>query len=465
MTNRNESGPLKRKIQHANGERGSAILPALVVVVIVATLSMIFLQLSLAKNKEQRSSVDAKRAFYMAEAGLSEGFDGLCIGKSGNVASKDLPAEFGNGLFWVTATENGQGRVTLESTGLCGAGRATLSIVVERQPDTVAALGFFGDQGITVEPGALIDSYDSRAGLYVPLLSLPLGLLAPTGARVGCNSDITVNGSLLSPSTIYGDVRPGPTGTLFRSRYATISGSMAPSTSAITLPSVKLPAVTAVGDFNTAGSGTSTNLARGVQGYDMMYVKPGASLRIVGPAVLVVKKLVVDTGGKLLLDASGGPIKMYVVDGVKMATSSTLASSSTDPLSVSIQVAGSVNKDLDRDGIVDPPVTINSTGNLYGNIYAPGAAMTLPTGLSVFGAVTAKSLTIKTGGKLHFDRALTTGTDDSNGAPRLLGWRIVELPNVPVVKLRFDALRELRAQGLVPLVSRDAHLDIGILPP
>ena len=75
--------------------RGTAIVAALIVVVLVATLSMIYVQMSLSKNKEQRGSVDAKRAFYMAEAGLAEGFNGLCLGKSGNVASAATPAEFG----------------------------------------------------------------------------------------------------------------------------------------------------------------------------------------------------------------------------------------------------------------------------------------------------------------------------------------------------------------------------------
>ena len=141
---------VRRLLHHAHpSRRGTAIIPALLVVLLTATLSMIYLQVSLAKNKEQRTSVDAKRAFYMAEAGLAESFNGLCLGKSGDVGTEDLPAEFANGLFYVTAKDEGQGRMTLKSTGLCGAGRATLSIVVQRQPDQVASRGFFADQGVT----------------------------------------------------------------------------------------------------------------------------------------------------------------------------------------------------------------------------------------------------------------------------------------------------------------------------
>jgi hypothetical protein len=220
--------------------RGTAIVPALLVVLLTATLSMVYLQVSMAKNKEQRSSVDAKRAFYMAEAGLAEAFSGLCAGKSGDVGTEDLPAEFANGLFYVTAKDEGQGRITLKSTGLCGAGRATLSIVVQRQPDEIASRGFFASQGVTVEPGAFIDSYDSSKGNYQrPTLAAILGGL--TGAHLGCNADLTVQGSLLSGTYILGDARPGQSGTLFRTSGTTITGSTAPAASNATMPAIVVP--------------------------------------------------------------------------------------------------------------------------------------------------------------------------------------------------------------------------------
>jgi Tfp pilus assembly protein PilX len=47
------------------------MIAALLVVFAVATLSMIHIQLDLAKAREQRAAVDTKRAFYLAEAGLA----------------------------------------------------------------------------------------------------------------------------------------------------------------------------------------------------------------------------------------------------------------------------------------------------------------------------------------------------------------------------------------------------------
>jgi hypothetical protein len=433
-------------------------VPALLVVMLTATLSMIYLQVSLAKNKEQRVSVDAKRAFYMAEAGLAEAFNGLCLGKSGDVGTEDLPAEFANGLFFVVAKDEGQGRITLKSTGLCGAGRATLSIVLQRQPDEVASRGFFGDQGITVQPGALIDSFDSRLGLYqAPAVAEILAGLVQSGARLGCNADVTVQGSLLAPTYVLGDAKPGQSGTLFRTSGVLITGSTAPAASNATMPAVVVPTYRSAGDV--IATDLSAMIKPGEQGFDTLRVDPLGVLTITGPAVIVADKLVVE--GTLALDARKGPIKMIVRDGVKLAPTSKINMLHTDPLGFSLAVPAAVPSDLDGDGRNDPPVTLAGSGRFFGTIYAPNAPIQLQKNLEVFGGVTAQSLTVGPGTKLHYDRALSESSGEMTGPPRFLAWRIVELPQVPLVSLRFDALRELKLEGKVPLLAKFAHLRIG----
>jgi len=441
---------LESSRRHPNADRrGTAILPALIVVVLVATLSMVYVQVSLAKNKEQRGSVDAKRAFYMAEAGLAEGFNGLCLGKSGNVASEDTPAEFGVGIFWTKATELGQGRVKLESTGLCGAGRAALAMTVERQPDSIGALGFFGDQAITVEGGALIDSYDSRSGPYTgQALLAPIGSLLSMGAKVGGNADITVLGTLLRPAKVYGDVKPGPQGTLFRSANSIITGSMAPSASTIPFPAVEIPVVASGTDL-TVKSGVAETLSSGLHGVKKIKVKSGGALTIYGPTTIVADSLELEARGALKIDATSGPVKVFIKEGLNLAASSHLGTLTNDPLGISIQVAGTQG------------VTLETNGNFYGSIYAPNTAVSIPSSFIVYGAVVAKDLTLKAGGQLHFDRALTATSSESNGTPRLLGWHIVELPNVAIVQLRYDALADLIRQGKTPQKARDAHREVG----
>ncbi|MBL8860151.1 MAG: hypothetical protein JNL28_16695 [Planctomycetes bacterium] len=447
-----------RRPRHA--QRGTAIMPALIVVIMVATLSMIYIQVSLAKNKEQRVSVDSKRAFYMAEAGLAEGFNGLCLGKSGNVASEDTPAVFGSGLFWTVATELGGGRVALQATGLCGAGRATLALTCEREPDTIGALGFFGDQNITVESGALIDSYDSRLGPYATQ-----ALLAPlsAGAKVGGNSDINVTGTLLAPTKIYGDVKPGPAGTLFRSGSTTVIGSTAPNVARVTFPAVRVPTIVETGDL-AVNSGTAKSITAGTHGIGTLRASNNSTVILNGPAVIVTRRLVIEPGSTLKINSTDGPVKLFVTEGMKFASGSTFATTSSDPRGITIQVSATADTDLDRDGITDPPITLAATGEYHGSIYAPGAAVGIQRGFSVFGAVVAQTLAIRNGGQLHFDRSLSGSADAAAGTPRLLGWHIVELPDVGIVKLRYDALADLIRQGITPLKPRDAHFDIGVTP-
>ncbi len=85
-----------------SARRGSALIPALLAVLLTSGLCVCYLQLSLSKSRESQVSVDAKRAFYVAEAGLAEAYYGLARGMQGAVASESVPARFGNGVVRMT---------------------------------------------------------------------------------------------------------------------------------------------------------------------------------------------------------------------------------------------------------------------------------------------------------------------------------------------------------------------------
>lgn len=446
----------------AASRRGSAMIAALLVVFAVATLSMIHIQLDLSKAREQRAAVDTKRAFYMAEAGLAEAFNGIVSGKSGNVGTPDEPARFANGIFFATAHEEGLGRVTLTSTGLCGAGRATLSIVVERTSSSVASLGFFGDDMVSIESDAIVDSYDSRLGKYAGSL-LQVGEPLPSGARVGSNQSLTVGGSS-GATVVYGDARPGPSGVVVRGRNTTISGTTAPFLTASTLAPIVVPTYPAQGSLATSLLKPLLSVPAGERAYDELRVSSATKMVVAGPARIVVGKLVVEALGELAIDASAGPVQIHVTEWLGLKPGSKLATGIADPRSVSLLVSADTVADHDGDGSVDQPVVLGATGSFQGTIYAPGAEVAIPNTLRVFGAVSADRLTVKAGARLHFDVSLLESGDDEDGLPRLVGWRLVELPNVPVVKLRYDALKSLLQSGVTPVDGADAHYDIGVLP-
>jgi hypothetical protein len=182
---------------------------------------------------------------------------------------------------------------------------------------------------------------------------------------------------------------------------------------------------------------------------------------IVGPATLVVGSLEIDANATLTVDATIGPVRLYVSDYLNMAAGSHYDSSSQDPTKVSLLIAANQSIDRDRDGIADPPATIQSSGDFYGSVYAPAAALTIVSSLELYGAVAARELTIANGANIHFDRALSAPRDGDGAIPQLLCWRLVELPDAQIVQMRLDPLSVMEMNGITPPLSRDAHYDNG----
>ena len=112
--------------------RGAVLVMSLIASSLVFGFCLMFLQLSLTLTKRRSHDVDMQQAFYLAEAGLVEAYCGLSIAKTGNVGTAAQPAGIGDGLFWVEATEAGDGVVELASTGMYGSGRVTLGLVLQR---------------------------------------------------------------------------------------------------------------------------------------------------------------------------------------------------------------------------------------------------------------------------------------------------------------------------------------------
>lgn len=421
-------------------------------------LSVAFLNSSLSRSSEGAVSADSKRAFYIAEAGLSEAYQGLRIGKSGNVGSDLIPARFGNGVFWVVAEHMGSGRLALKSTGLCGRGRAALSVVVENTGDSIAALGVFTGQSMTVRPGCLLDSFDSRLGTYDEQGG-------GAEARVGSNAEVSVQGNRAAPTTIRGDVAPGPSSTVTRTANTTITGSTAPRGSCEQLPPITIPEITVQGSMIQANRRQTLEMPGGEHAWQSLTIKTGASAVLYGPATIVADTITVETGANLTIDSSSGPISLYATQKLDLQSGSTLATPAAAPEGVTLFVDGESGVDLDHDGVVDQPVTMAATGQFYGTLYAPKADVTVASSLEIFGALSARSLVLSEQSRVHFDRALASAPPGASSLPHTLCWRIVELPPLPLVRQRRDPLVALRLAGITPIDACDAHFDIGSVPP
>lgn len=467
---------IRTKPWEVTAERGSALAASLIVVMIIASLGAGLIQLHGAVARRQMQSIDNKRALYIAEAGLSEAFMAITHGKSGNLGTEEDPALFGNGVFWVEAVEQPDETVAIVSNGLCETGRFSLAMVVRRQISPVASLGAFGGQSVTVGTGAVIDGYDSRIGSYNSQVNhnLPQGTTG-SGAVITSNGDITANGSggggLVhgigldggglggggDSTWIYGDVTPGPKNSVVADPDVMISGQTAPALRAATLEKIEPPeTLGTVTSISQAGR-TPMVLSNTEGRYRKIHVGRGSELVLEGPTSLLAGTLEMEPGAKLTIDTTNGPVMMYLAVAVKMQAGSVLENVSQDPTQFAMVVGGDGAADIDGDGLDDAALALEASGDFYGMLYAPRSDVTVPSDLRMFGCVTGKTVHFGQNARFTYDVAMASSGVAVTGLPGLLSWRIVELPDAPMVKRRVDPIRWMHLQGRTPVPSHRAH--------
>ncbi len=462
---------------------------ALVAVATVAGLAAAFLQLSTSVARRQVQMRDRMRAFYVAEAALSEAWTAVQLRKTGAVGSEAEPAKFGDGLFWVEATDTGP-FIRLESTAMVASGTATLAIVVQKGKTSMANLGVHSGGNLDLPPGTLLDAYDSRLGygdegaqsgasdedldllleqfkeqveepigeqpllggsaLFNPVLPAPRGvppLEEPIGGapetpaeptepefagRIGSGGDISVTGTELLPTTVNGDITPGTSGSLTQSENVTITGATDPSAVTVDLPDIEVPSLPAL--EGVAHTGASPLLVLPVEAsLPTLSIGRGAKVIVEGPATLVLENLSMAPNASLFLDTSGGPVSIYVTNEAVFSPTARLSNLSEDPTDLNLQISAEPEN----------PITIPAGVPIYGMIYAPGAELNIPEGFELFGSLAAAQITFNGPPQLHFDQYLDEYASDL-AKPLLLSWRIVELINEskgagnPFVRLGVD---------------------------
>ncbi|TAJ21262.1 MAG: hypothetical protein EPO68_05120, partial [Planctomycetota bacterium] len=367
----------------------------------MAMLSAAMLTLRGSMAKRQLGALDAKRAFYIAEAGLAEGTASLTVGGNGNVGSPGDPARFGDGIFWTEALVPLDGYTQITSTGLCGSGRCTLQLVVRNAPDPIGALGLFGEQSVALGTSSKVGGYDGATGADGGLLSGLLGggwTSSTTHARVASNGPVTLAaGTRLSPTVVGGDIVPGPGQSVVAGINTSISGSTAPGTETEELPEIAVPTLTPIGSYTTSGLGTKvlpTNQGR----YTTIRVQLGTTLSIAGPATIRASTLRVDAGGTLQLDTTLGAIEIYVDDDLILSSGATIACPDKEAKSCTIYHTG----DPSVAGTT-PTATLAANGSLYAKVYAPHLPLALPSTLDVYGAFVAKSVSLAANAEFRYD--------------------------------------------------------------
>lgn len=375
--------------------RGSVMMVITMAVTVLGTLSMAILASTGSSSRLTRQVRDETGSMYVAEAGLSEAVYALSQGGDGVLGTAAARLDFGGGEYWVEVQDLGDGVLSLVSTGVDGRAAARVQLVLQNAQPNPWSWGAFGDDGLQMDSNARVDSYDSSLGDYDSQVT-GNGNDAHAGesGSVGSNQDVTLD----SNTAVYGDASPGPAGVATVTGNAVVTGSTAPSVSEFELPTLEIPPVGSSGDWTLSGS-SSDSFPAGEHGFDAFRLESSATLTLVGPAVLVCDSFVMDSNSEIIVDATNGPVEIYVRDDFLLNSNALISSLTNIPADVRIS--------LESDNIIDlDDVDFDSNSKLYGVLFAPNAHVMINSNFELFGSLVARQVSLDSNSQIHFDEAL-----------------------------------------------------------
>jgi len=402
--------------RESNRRSGSALFTAVIVTVLLGTLSLLFMTVSSRHQQEGVASGRKLNSFYAAEAGLNVAWVELQNGGDGVVGSVDAPDRLGGLEFWVEANDLGDGLVALVATGSDGHKESRVELVVEDSSGQISDFGVFGEQGVELASNSRIDSYDSSLGTYASQVS---GDHARGNGNVGTNDDLDVS----SNAKIWGYAQYGPdtTDSISIGSTVTIADGYGAADSAVTLAPIVAPSYASLGALSAPRG--ATTIGPGNLQYTTISTRSGSVLNVRGPCNLVITSgATIASNSTWSFDASGGPINVYALGNFELKSNSTVSTTSQDPSLLTLYLAGTHADECDSS----PTITFASNSQFYGTIHAPDLSVEISSNFEVFGSLKAQWVKLASNSRIHFDEALATGALDSGAGYEIRAWRRLE---------------------------------------
>ncbi len=424
--------------------RGSVLVITVVLLGTLMVLTAAFLRLGVNLSHEHNADLDDSRAFYIAEAGVSESAAAILSGKTGNVASQAAPASYANGIVWATALDLGGIDYQIDATALCDSGRAAIRAVVHKDYHIDYTKGVSSDLPLIVGSNFMMDSYDPTLGTYnsQPKRKLPghNDWIVNDQGSIASNSDIT----LASGDRIYGDATPGPGASVFGIGGNTfVTGSTAPALRKIAFPVVTPPALPSLGNktVNKNDPIAQRTLTSGSYHFTSLTLQSQAAFTIQGPSTVVIDSLTTSAGCNFNIDATNGPVQVYFTGPTTWVSNMTVTSTAPTAKSVSLFFTSNL------------PINLQSNADLLGTIYAPTATVAVSSNWHNFGAITAKQVSVASNVFLHFDESLLSQSRQGGAYLVVKQWQRLAVPQSMIHK-RGDPYQLLGVQpGSLPKAS------------
>ena len=408
----------------------------MVIAVVLITSSMILLlglmAQTMAGGKSGNRDLEQWRAFYLAEAGITESMAAIRAGGTGGIGSEARPAALGGGLLWATATDAGDGVTRVVVTAMAGGGRCALEAYLRAgsSESQMFDMMIFSKDTLSIDSNQLIDSYDSSLGTYASQAVNTLSGVdyANTNGDLGSNDSIRISSNTL----VMGDATPGPSGSVSLDSGVHVEGSTLSATSERTMEPLTRPDVAGGGNMTISGT---TSIGPGTIGYGSLKLGSSSTLVVTGPAeIAVLGKMEVGEDATLEIDATDGPVTFYVNGTFKYNEDAHISTSSGSPADV-VFAFDSGN-----------PIRFPAGIDFFGAIYAPNAPISIDSNSEFWGAIVAESITMSSGTKFHFDEYLLTRTMQSEGDANevsVLYWGRTSVPDQAYMSDRRDPFRLL----------------------
>lgn len=386
--------------------RGSAIVFAIIIAITIAVLAMALLATNLSTEKARVAGKDSQRAFYAAEAGLSDAYVRISnetIDFTGAppyfVGTPANPISLAETTYFVEIEPVGDYGYILSSTGIDNNYVAKLELRILQPPSGFFQYAAFGAEGVNLKSNSFIDSYNSSNGSYASQIQAGNDFALENG-QVGSNKDIIMG----SNSVIHGDATPGPVGFLDDTAPgAVVTGSVAQAEEEFPFPPIEVPMIPSTG---TLSGTTDVTLGPGDVHLDSLLLSGGATLTIIGPATVIIDEYQMKSGSEMVFDAANGEIDLYGTGNFVLESNTTMTTFTESAVDVTIFLSG----DNMSPGAGDK-VQLSSNADFNGAIYAPNIEYSLGSNFNVFGSIICGLLDLSSNGAIHFDEALLYADD------------------------------------------------------
>lgn len=372
-------------------KRGSVLIAGFLFAILLAGWLASDLSQSASAARAATLYNTSSRAFQLAEAGLDQTIRNLqTIGGEDDIYGASL----GTGSFSINNPLTVLDTLLYEVNiiGTDGSIQRRIDAVLLVTPLSLFRYGAFGDEGVTFEGSAYIDSYDSRNGPYdavtnsggngnIGTNSTDAGAVDINGSSHYIDGQISVGPNIVNPE----DVVDGLNTSLISGDPPVISQSEFP------LPTVNIPEGLTCTDLSLEGATTWTLNSPGPYCYSNLHVKGGAVL------------------------TSDGPVTIYLVESLNFEGDSQIGVLN-DPTQFLIL--------MESGSSVNISGSIAGNAELYAAMYGPDAEIKIAGNADIYGSIIGNDVTLSGDVRLHYDEALADINILSNeGEVEIISWR------------------------------------------